>query len=291
MNNTPHQVVGGRMFSSLNVQAVAVAKRHLYMLLLALLASYSMLFYVDRIWAPGKSIHFCDLYPRWYGARELLLRGRDPYSQEVSQEIQVWSYGHKLAPEPGAPQLQDENRFAYPLYIIFVLAPFIRLSFPQTYELFRVLLPLVGIVSTVLWLRVIGWKCAPVLLTCVLLLSMSNFPMLESIYLQQPVLLAGAFLACSCVALRSNHLYVAGILLALATIKPQITALFAFWLLFWACCQWRNRKGVVIGFLVTIGALVGGAELLLPGWISEFDAGLVAYRHYTGTSSILSVAF
>src|SRR5438552_1699338 len=153
MNNTPHQVVGGRMFSSLNVQAVAVAKRHLYMLLLALLASYSMLFYVDRIWAPGKSIHFCDLYPRWYGARELLL--------------------------------------------------------------------------------------------------------------------AGAFLACSCVALRSNHLYVAGILLALATIKPQITALFAFWLLFWACCQWRNRKGVVIGFLVTIGALVGGAELLLPGWISE----------------------
>jgi len=112
MNNTPHQVVGGRMFSSLNVQAVAVAKRHLYMLLLALLASYSMLFYVDRIWAPGKSIHFCDLYPRWYGARELLLRGRDPYSQEVSQEIQVWSYGHKLAPEPGAPQLQDENRFA-----------------------------------------------------------------------------------------------------------------------------------------------------------------------------------
>src|ERR1700727_2985905 len=32
--------------------------------------------------------HFSDLFPRWLGARELLLNGRDPYSPEITKEIQ-----------------------------------------------------------------------------------------------------------------------------------------------------------------------------------------------------------
>src|SRR5258708_24266218 len=39
-----------------------------------------------------------DLYPRWLGARELLLHGRDPYSAEVTREIQAGFYGRALYP-------------------------------------------------------------------------------------------------------------------------------------------------------------------------------------------------
>src|SRR5258706_16381462 len=34
-----------------------------------------------------------DLYPSWYGTRELLYRGRNPYGPEVSDEIQMAYYG------------------------------------------------------------------------------------------------------------------------------------------------------------------------------------------------------
>lgn len=291
MNNSSHQFAETIQSPESAALGVRFDRRHVYLLLLAICASYSMLFFMDRVWAPGKSIHFCDLYPRWYGARELLLRGRDPYGPDVTREIQMWSYGHPLEIDRKNSQVQDENRFAYPLYIVFLLAPFVRLSFPQTYYLFRMLVPLVCIATTLLWLRAVRWKCGPLLLTSIVLLSIFNFPMLESIYLQQPVVLAAAFLAGSCVALTSNHLYTSGILLALATIKPQVTALFALWILFWGCSEWRSRKGVVIGFLAAFGLLVGGAELLLPGWISEFTAGLMAYQQYTSTLSILSLAF
>jgi len=37
-----------------------------------------------------------DLYPRWLGARELLLHGRDPYSPEITREIQRGYYGREL---------------------------------------------------------------------------------------------------------------------------------------------------------------------------------------------------
>ena len=287
----PGVPVRSTILSNLRISTRGHVKRRVSLLVIAICVAYSMLFFVDRIWAPGKSPHSSDLYPRWYGTRELLLRGRDPYGSAVSQEIQVWRYGHSVSTEQGRSQPNDENRFAYPLYIIFVLAPFVRLSFHETYELLRVVLPVISVATTLFWMRAIRWKCDPVLLSSIVLLSTCNFQTLESIYLQQPVLLAMAFLAGSCAALAANRPYVSGALLALATIKPQVSVLFALWVLFWACFAWRRQKGLVIGFLVGLSLLIGGSELLLRGWILEFCTGLVAYQRYTGTISILTFAF
>ena len=94
---------------------------------LAAFVAFAMWFYVDRIWAPQVELNFSDLYPRWYGARELLLHRRNPYSLEVTHEIQYWGHGRALtAAQEGST---DEDRFAYPLYIVFVLAPTVRFSF------------------------------------------------------------------------------------------------------------------------------------------------------------------
>ena len=58
-----------------------------------------------------------DLYPRWLGARELLLHHRDPYSPEVTREIQIGYYGRPL--DPSRPQdPRDQQGFAYPAYVV-----------------------------------------------------------------------------------------------------------------------------------------------------------------------------
>src|SRR5271165_4994865 len=69
-----------------------------------------------------------DLYPRWLGARELLLHGRDPYSAEVRHDIQAGFYGRPLDPAR-ADDPTDLEGFAYPVYVIFYLAPTVKLPF------------------------------------------------------------------------------------------------------------------------------------------------------------------
>ena len=72
--------------------------------------------------------NLCDLYPRWLGARELLLHQRNPYSPEITREIQIGYYGRPLdLHRPDDPQ--DQMAFAYPLYVIFLLAPTITFPF------------------------------------------------------------------------------------------------------------------------------------------------------------------
>ncbi len=267
---------------------ISLAKGRHSILLVATVMAFSMWFFVDRVWAPPVDIHFSDLYPRWYGSRELLLHGRDPYSPEVTQEIQVWAYGHALVPErDGIPK--DEDRFAYPLYVAFVLAPIAGLPFATVQSVFRWILPMLAAMSVALWLAMLRWRCSRQILGALVVLSLFSFPVLQSIYIQQPVLLAAAFLAGSGAALAKGRLWLAGSLLALATIKPQLSVLLALWLLLWAFSDWRARRRLVWGFSVTMLVLVGSSELLLPGWIGEFVAGAIAYQRYTGNLSILAL--
>jgi len=252
------------------------------LLLLSAFLAFCMWFYVDRVWGPPTEIHYSDLYPRWYGSRELLLHGRDPYGPEVSKEIQMWSYGRVVAPG----EQKDEDRFAYPLYVVFLLAPTMRLPFPQVVRLFRWILPIAALISVPLWVYMLRWRCSRPLLGSLTLLSFGSFQVLESIYLQQPVLVAAALLAGAGASLTAGHLGLAGVLLAFATFKPQLTALLVPWLLLWAVSEWRSRQALVWGFGITMLGLIVASEVLLLGWIREFLAGVVAYQRYTGNFSI-----
>src|ERR1700728_2468522 len=101
-------------------------------LALALLLAGSMSFYVRHILIGHQqadaALHgtprgnLSDLYPRWLGARELLLHHRDPYSPEVTREIQIGYYGRQLNPARLSDP-KDQQGFAYPVYVVFLLAP------------------------------------------------------------------------------------------------------------------------------------------------------------------------
>jgi len=268
----------------------ALAKAPHSWLMVAALLSFSMWYYVDRVWAPPVDIHFSDLYPRWYGARELLLRGSDPYGPTVTRGIQVWSYGRPVNPtDPREPK--DEDRFTYPVYMAFLLAPTVHFRFEIVQRIFSVLLPLLAFAAVPLWLLMLGWRPSRPILGALLLLSFTSFPVLESIYVQQPVLLAAALLAGACAALSRGHLRFAGALLALATIKPQLCALLVLWLMVWAFSDWRCRRTFAWGFGITMILLAGGSEILVPGWIGEFSEAIQAYPLYTGNASILTLWF
>jgi hypothetical protein len=83
----------------------------------------------------------------------------------------------------------------------------------------------------------------------------------------------------------------AGVLFALATIKPQLTVLLIPWLVLWTLSDWPSRKNFVLGFVSGMVVLAGFSQYLVPGWIGEFVRGIGAYQRYTGNTSILTVYF
>jgi Glycosyltransferase family 87 len=268
-------------------------------LTVALLFAGSMWFYVQHILIGRQqadaALHgtprgnLSDLYPRWIGARELLLHQRDPYSPEVTREIQIGYYGRPLDPtRPMDPK--DQQGFAYPVYVVFLLAPTVGLPFPAVQVGFRWLLVALTVATVLLWLRALRWRASATTTTILIVLTLGSFQIMQGIKLQQLSLLVGGLIAGCALLLAEGYLATAGVLLAFATIKPQLVLPLVAWLLVWVSGDWCRRRSFVRGFALTMGVLFGGAEYVLPGWIGRFRSAITAYRQYNdGAGSVLDV--
>lgn len=227
-----------------------------------------------------------DLYPVWYGSRELLLNKRNPYSVEVTREIQAGYYGRPIEQaKPNDPT--NQQAFAYPAYVAFILAPTVKLPFAVVRPVsFWFLAGLTG-ASVLLWARFVVWKLSMPQLAVALLLLFASFQAVQGLKLQQLTLLVAFLIAAALVLLERGWLVAAGVLLGLAMIKPQLGVPVVLWLMLWALSRWRERWRLVAGFSGCMTALVLAAELLLPGWIEKFVDAVSAYRRYAAGGRLL----
>ncbi len=268
------------------------------LLVAALVAAVSMWFYVDRILV-GYQIadataherprgNLSDLYPRWLGARELLLHRRNPYGDDITLESQKGFYGRVLDPaKPNDPK--DQEGFAYPVYVVFLLAPVIWLGFHDVQIFFHWLL--LGLTAASVWLWLWGLRLRlPVLAVAIAaILMLGSTPAVQGIKLQQLSLLVAAMLAGSVACVASGFLFCGGVLLALATTKPQLAWPLVAWLLLWTLGDWRARRRLAIGFGLAMSLLLVSAEIVLPGWWRMFADAIGKYHQYTQNESVLEV--
>jgi hypothetical protein len=229
-----------------------------------------------------------DLYPRWLGARELLLNHRDPYSQEVGREIQVGYYGRPLDPEKrGDPE--DQAGFAYPVYVVFLLWPAVHLKFATVQAVSGWLLLACAAACMPLWVSALKACVHPAAQFAFTLLLFATYPLIQAYYLRQLTLFVALLLAASFIAAARGALIVSGVLLAVATIKPQLAAPLVSALAIWVLGDWRARRRLAWSFLLSLTSLVLAGELVLAGWIVRFMAAMRAYQRYAGELSLLQV--
>jgi len=230
-----------------------------------------------------------DLYPRWLGARELLLHGRDPYRDDITREIQIGYYGRVLDPSrPNDPK--DQQAFAYPVYVVLMLAPTVKFPFATVHNWVFWLFMLITAISVPLWLHTLGWRVSVSGRIAWTVLTLSCFPAVQGLKLQQLTVLVAAIIAAAMSAVAQRRLVLAGVLLAMATIKPQLVILLTLWLCFWVISQWRERQRLFWSFAITVAVMMLAGEWLLPGWIREFRGAMAAYYSYTGGgTSVLDV--
>jgi hypothetical protein len=263
---------------------------------IALLCLAGMWLYVDRVLI-GHQVadaaahdtprgNLSDLYPIWLGSRELLLHKRNPYSSDVTREIQAGYYGRSL--DPSRPQdPTNVQAFAYPVFVTFLLSPTVKLPFPLVRTISFWVLLAVTAASFLLWCRVLAWRPGIWRSLALIVFLLSTFAVVQGAKLQQLSLLVGALLAGSLALLVSGWLALSGAILALATIKPQLTIVLAPWLLLWSIANFRARWKFAAAFGVTLAGLIAGGEYLLPGWIRAFYGALAMYAQYAASGPLL----
>ncbi len=199
-------------------------------------------------------------------------------------------YGRALdSSRPTDPK--DEQGFAYPVYVVFLLAPTIFLPFAVVQSIYVAALWVISAASVWVWMKVLRWHPPRTTAIALIILSLGSFPFIQGIKLQQLSLLVAGILAAAMGALAAEYFSIAGFLLALCTIKPQLVWLIAIWTLAWATAEWKQRQRFIWSFAITMTVLLAGAQLILPSWAGDFWRALHRYHQYTHNQSILSWLF
>jgi hypothetical protein len=92
-------------------------------------------------------------------------------------------------------------------------------------------------------------------------------------------ILCALFIGASLLSMRTGRDILAGFLLALSTIKPQMVVLLIPFVFIWALSHGRWK--IIWSMLGSTVILVLGAELLVPGWIIDNVQQILAYPTYT----------
>lgn len=239
---------------------------------------------VNAVWAAkglGNGYSFGnDLYQIWLSTREWFARGSSPYSPQVTEQIQLGLYGRTLDPRRLSDPI-DRRTFPYPIFVDLLFWPAASVSFVTLRVVFVCVLAGITLVSILWWARTLGWGLEKKLLATTALLTLSSYAVLEGLYADQLGLIVAFVLAASMHALKQGRFLFAGFLMALTTVKPQVTVLLILYLLFWSFHALHLRKSFVIGFFSTMTLLVGAPLLVQSHWIQEWTRTAIAYHRYT----------
>jgi hypothetical protein len=220
--------------------------------------------------APGGS----DFVPRWLGIKMLLEEGKNPYGDEVTLAIQERIYGKEARAD------QDQSLFVYPLYSLLVFAPF---SLIDDYVLARALwmttLQSALILLSFVGLKTVNWHPNRSIVTVILIFTLLWYHSFRPLVNGNAAILCALFIGASLLAIRDGRDIIAGFLLALSTIKPQVVVLLIPFVLFWALSHGRWK--IIWSTLGSIAIFILGTELLVPGWIVDNVRQVLAYPTYT----------
>ena len=232
----------------------------------------------------GLTPHFSDLIPRLIAAKAALA-GRDPYSPGVLREVQTVWYGRPLTTADEVERLG----FWYPAHVVILLDGLTNCSWASAQLLFFLVVGPLLAAGFWLLVRLLALPLTGARTAAVVFLSFCSWPVVWALRLQQLTLLVAALVFIACHLIRKGHMAAAGVLLGIATIKPQLVLLLVLWLVLWS---WIHRTwSFIASFGVTIAMLFLWSERLVPGWLPRWIAAVRAFRQATATMLPLQMMF
>jgi len=197
----------------------------------------------------------------------------------MTREIQLGLFGRAIdAQNPKDPPV-DYRQYAYPAFADLLLWPAAVLDFPTLRLLLAIVLPLLTAFSIWLWTRTLNWRPPRLWSVTIIVLMLCTYELLEAFFAEQPGLLVSFCLSGTALALRKNRLILAGVLMSVTLIKPQVTILAVVYMLLWSLAD-RRRARFWIGFSSITILLIAASLWIWPDWIREWVGVLLGYHRY-----------
>ena len=217
-----------------------------------------------------------DFYPRWRGAQLYWRTSLNPYSDAATRLIQQDMYGRPARPD------EDQVQFAYPFYVVFLLLPLVWLPYPWVQAVWMVLLEAAVVWGTLLALDLTRWRLPPWLWGLTVLWGLFFYHNARTISLGQFAGWVFLWAMGTLWALRARRDILAGVLLALTSVKPQMSVLLIPALLWWG---WRRRRRFLAAAGLTLVLLAGLSFVFLPTWAGDMLRQIRRYPSYTSIGS------
>ena len=220
-----------------------------------------------------------DFLVHYVGTRAYLFEKLSPYSDEVATQIQLAAYGHP------AQGIEHELRVAYPLYSIFLFAPF---SIVRDYQLARAIwmtvLEIALVVMTFLALDLFDWKPSIWIQGLLLLFSLIWYHAVRGLINGNAVILIGLILTGVFYCIKNDKDRLAGIFLAVSTIKPHLVVLLIPLIIIWAF--YKKRWQIIGWFFGWLGLLIVLSVMMIPNWILQNIWEILKYPAYNPAGTL-----
>jgi len=214
-----------------------------------------------------------DFLVHWIGNQSFITNGISPYSDEVALLIQNAVYGRP------AQTGEHELRVAYPFYSIIIFFPFALVKdFVIARALWMTFLEFLVIFSTFIMVRLVNWKPKILITFLVTVFGLFWYHGLRTIINGNAVIVILFLVILSIYAIMNKQNELAGISLALMTIKPQVVIIYIIFVMFWAFYNKKYR--LVFWFVGSLIALILLGLFLLPSWPLDFLREVVRYPEY-----------
>lgn len=254
----------------MNRKQQRIIKEVLQILLLLIIVG---LFIFGNLQYTAKNPGGNDFLVHWVGTQTFVKEGISPYSDNVALRIQNLVYGRS------AQAGEHELRVAYPFYSIFLFLPFSLIEdFTVARAIWMTVLEFLIIISTIMMIRMVNWKPSFLISFLIIVFSLFWYHGLRSIINGNAVVFILFLIILSIYAILNRQDELAGICLALITIKPQVVFAFILFLIFWSLTNRRYK--VIFWFIGSLIALIMLSIFILPSWPMEFIREVFRYPGY-----------
>ncbi len=221
-----------------------------------------------------------DFLVHWVGTQNFVYQSISPYSEITALKIQTMVYGR--AAQAG----EHELRVAYPFYSIFLFLPFGLLkNYFLARALWMTLLEIALISTVIIGSKMVMLRPGKLLLIALIVFNIFWYHGLRSLINGNAVILLLFCFVLAIYLIQNKQDEIAGILLALTTIKPQVGFAFILFILFWAIANKRSK--ILFWFFGSCLLLILLGLFLLPNWPIQFIREVLRYPGYNppGTPS------
>lgn len=251
----------------------------LSVLAVALLGGLGYTNYRFSVAAPGGN----DFLARWVGARYWLVEGINPYDPRLDLATQMIIYGRPADRSRG----EDVAHFVYPLPAMVFFAPFGLLPYTLARAIWMTLLEIALPLLVLIGIRLARWKPPLWLVALLMLFSVVWYFGFRSVVLGQFAVFEAVLLSGALLAIQRRRDVLAGVLLALAIAKPQMTFLIVPFIVIWAipARRWVLLASILVSHVVLIGVFL----VAMPGWPLLWLRQALDYPTYTDTISPVAI--